>query len=210
MKAEEIIELALNSELKQLKIGQEPLTVLGYLNMGILEIHKRFNLIQQEAILTMVADKVSYFLDGTDTDVAIDLSRNSFLKVDEIYDYDGQLLLLNDEMTASSLSTPEYNVIDIPSVAATPTQALSIIYRATPNFLLSVKAVIPLPLQFTEALLCYIGYRAHGSLKTGDRQAPGDDKYYKKFVNSCNQIKADGMVVQDSLKCHKFDIRGFV
>jgi hypothetical protein len=210
MKVEEIIELAQNSELKQLKVGEEPLTVLGYVNMGILELHKRFNLIQHEAIINMVAEKTVYRLDGTDTDVIIDLSRNSFLKVDEVYDYESKKLPLNDKSIDTSLFTPEYNVIQIPVIALIPTKSLNVDYRATPNFLTNVKAYVPLPLQFVEALLCYIGYRAHGSIKAGDRQTPGDDRYYKKFVASCNQIKAEGLIVADTLKSHKFENRGFV
>ncbi len=204
----ELIALAQNAELKQLGIKDNPDAILGYINLGILEVHKRFNLIQQQAIITMVAGVNEYTLDVSDPNVNMNLRDNTFLMVDDAYDYDGCQLHINDETEVYSVFTPSYNLLEIPDNVLTPTANMNIIYRAAPAFLTVHTDVVPLPLQFFEALLHYVGYRGHASLR-GDIKAE-NNTHYQRFEASCNQIKADGLYNGDSLKSHKFEQRGFV
>ena len=208
MLVSEIIDLAQNAELKQLAVKSDPVAIRGYINMGILEIHKRFNLIQQQAIINMVDGVNEYMLDGNDVNVQMNLGNNSYLMIDEAYDYDGEQLYINDENEICSISTPAFNKVEVPDTVLTPTQSLNLIYRAAPAFLTADTDAIPLPPQFFEALLHYIGYRGHSSLR-GDREYE-NNTHYMRFENSCNQIKADGLYIDDSLKSHKFENRGFV
>lgn len=211
----EVIALAQGTELKQLNIKSDKAAILGFINLGILELHKRFNLVEKEAIITMVADKFNYLLDGTDADVAIDLSANSLLKITEVWnvetdaDTEDYLLALNEDFNLYSVNTPEYSTIKIPDKVLVPAETLRVVYRASPNFLLHEKATIPLQPQFLEALLSYIGFKGHDGLRSTDK-APSNNPHYKRFENSCSRVKSQSLHLDDNLASQKFENRGFV
>lgn len=205
----EVITLAQGTELKQLAIKDDKELIRGFINMGILELHKRFNLIEREATVTLVDDKFSYLLDGDDTDVVIDLTVNELLKITEVWDAEDKLIALNEQFNLSSITTPDYSTIKIPKLILEAGEVLRVVYRASPNFLLHEKAAIPLPPQFLEALLSYIGYRGHDGLRSSDK-TPSHNPHYKRFENSCTRIKSESLHLADSLKANKFSDRGFV
>ena len=208
MIASEIIELAQNTELKQLGIKNSPEVVLNYINLGILEIHKKFSLIQQEAIITVENGTTIYTLNALDSNVSIDLSNVEFLVVDAVYNEDGDKLDINDEEKEESVTTPSFNVVEIPASDIFDNKQLSVIYRATPKFLTSVDNVVNLPIQFLEPLLKYIEYKAKSSLSA--TPATETTAYYNKFLNACNEVELKSLITSDSLNCTKFNQRGFV
>jgi hypothetical protein len=210
MIASEAIDIVAESELKQLKVKDDKKAILGFLNLGILEIYKRFVLWQAEAIITMVAGVYEYKLDGTDPNVAIDLSDHLFLHLDEVYDDDGTSMSINDESDPMGVATPRWNVVEIPPIGITAGVELSLIYRAAPKFLLHEKQDIPVPPQLWEALFHYVGYRGHAGTKGQDNQTTENNAHYKRFEASCNRVKVEGLFTEDSLNSNKFDNSCFV
>lgn len=208
MIAGDVINLAKNSELKQLSVAKDTDAVLGYMNLGILEIHKRFPLIQSEAVITMVDGKYSYLLDGTDSDVAIDLSKNSLLMIDEAYNSVNTPLGVNNEEDFFSVTTPEYNLVEIPEDLLIVGDTISLIYRASPNFIPDEFSNVPLPPQFLEGLIHYIGYRGHASVRSDAKFE--NNTHYMRFEKSMNTIQEKGLFAEDSLASNKFDSRGFI
>jgi hypothetical protein len=206
----EAIDLLQESELKQLKVKDNKVAILGYINMGILELYKRFVLWQAEAVLTMTTDKYLYSLDGTDPDVAMDLSDHYFLQVDEVWDEDGDGLSINDESDPLGVATPKFNQIEIPPIGWTLDAQLSMVYRAAPKFLAHEKEEVPLPPQFFEALFHYVGFRGHAGVKDVDPNRNNSNPHYKRFERSCDRIKMEGLYTEDSLNSSKFENRGFV
>lgn len=208
MIVDEIISLAQNSELKQLAVKDEPAAIRGYLNLAILEIHKRFALLQQKAVINMVTGINEYLLDNNDINVELNLKGNQYLTVDEVYDAEGNWVAINREKDPDSVKTPAHNIIEIPDTILVPGESLHLVYRAAPAFLVHGSDTIPLPPQFVEPLLNYIGYRGHGSLQGGKQFE--NNTHYMRFENSCNQIKASGLFIGNSLDTNKFENRGFV
>lgn len=209
MNVSEAIDLLRESELKQLKMKDDKVAIRGAINMGILEIHKRFVLWQAEALITMADGVFEYALDGTDTNVTIDLSDHQFLHLDEVFDDDGENMSINDESDPLGVATPRWNVVEIPPVGITAGVELSLIYRAAPKFLTHEKQEIPLPPQFFEALFHYVGFRGHAGTK-GTEQNTENNTHYKRFERSCDRVKLEGLYTEDSLNSSKFDDRGFV
>lgn len=205
MNISEAIDLLRESELKQLKVKDDKKAVLGFINMGILEIYKRFVLWQAEAVITMADGVYEYKLDGTDVNVTIDLSDHTFLQLDEVYDDDGESMSINDESDPMGVATPRWNVVEIPPIGITVGVELSLIYRASPIFLIHEKQDIPLPPQFLEALFHYVGYRGHGSVKSNERNDAANNTHYKRFERSCERIKLEGLYTEDSMNSSKFD-----
>ena len=202
----EAIDLVKEAELKQLAVRDNKPAIIGYINMGILEIHKRFVLWQAEAVVTMVDGTTLYKLDGVDPNVVIDLSEHDLLMIDEVYEETGELMSLNNEYDPYGAATPRFNHVEV--VEPVDAGKLSIIYRATPKFLTHEKAEIPLPPQFFEPLFHYIGYRGHGSLKGDDKSE--NNTHYRRFERSCDRIKFEGLFTEDSLESTNFEVRGFV
>ena len=201
----EAIDLLKKNELKQLAIKDDKPGIIGLINLAVLEVHKRFVLWEAEATINMVADVLTYKLDGVDANVDIDLSDHDVLLIQEIYYEDGTVAPLNDENDGSSVATPRYHEIEL--VESVPTEVMYVIYRASPKFMTNEKQTINLPPQFWEAMFFYVGFKAHGSIKTeGPSTSYG---YYKQFERSLAVIKEEGLFAQDSMKCHKFEDRGY-
>jgi len=98
MLASQAITRLRNTELKQLSITSvTDAAVLEYINEAILELHKRFNIWQDQAIITHATAVTSYVLDGVDGNVAIDLSDKQLIHITDATDYLGDEMTINDE-----------------------------------------------------------------------------------------------------------------
>ena len=65
MTIRQVIDLAKTSELANLSIGNKDEVVLGYINLGMIELYKRFNLRVEEWIITL-EDNVDIYTTPSD------------------------------------------------------------------------------------------------------------------------------------------------
>lgn len=208
MKIEDLISLAQTSELAQLAVKNDPVTIRNFINMGILEIHKRFSLLQQIANLTMASGVDTYTLADSDANVSMNLNGNQYLILEEILDFDQNSIPINKTNVSYSIKNPSYNVIVIPNEILEPGEVLNITYRAAPSFLTNVADAVPLPPQFFEPLLHYVGYKGHGSIQGGKQFE--NNTHYQRFDKSCDLIKTTGLYTDVSLESNKFINSGYV
>jgi len=206
MTAQDVINLAKYSELKQLAVKDDDLAVLSYLNLGVLELYKRFPLEEAEAIITLRDGKTLYSLDGIDPDVSMDINKE-LLVIAGVYTTikEGNKIkviemTINDEDDMSGVDTPSFNTVEIPAVKTGA--VISVIYRVTPKFLTALTDTLPLPPQLLEALLNYIGYRGHGAVN-GSANAE-DQSYAIRFENSCKRVLLEGLITTEDLVSKKF------
>lgn len=192
-----------NTELKQLKVKDDTAVVLEYLNEAILELHKRFNIWQDEAIVTHADAVTRYVLDGVDVNVAIDLSDKILVVISEAYDYDGAELSLNDEDDQYGAVTPQYNVLEFPEDGLAVGEEFDIIFRASPIDMVADTEAIVLPPTLFEAMYFYVGFRAHVSQKGNKELENGT--HYQRYIDACNRAEAQGMIVAESVVPHKFE-----
>ena len=205
MLASTVIALAKKSELNQLAVKNDDVAILGFINLGMLELYKRFPLKQEEAIITLQTGTSYYALDGTDANVSMESSAD-FLIVSECWDEQGGVVTINDETDPLGISTPSWNIVEVPNVAQD--EKLAIIYRSAPAFITKVTTDILLPPQLLEALLHYIGYRGHSTI-TADVKSE-NNTHYMRFDASCEKAQESGMILIDDLLSSKFEDRGFV
>lgn len=191
------------TELKQLKVKEDDTTIMGYLNEAVLELHKRFNLWQDEAIITHADAVTLYKLDGIDANVTIDLSDKKLLLIAEAYDYTGWPLSLNDEDDQYGAVTPKYNWVEFPEDGLVVGEDFSFIFRAAPLLLTAVGDVIDIPPVLEEAMYFYVGFRAHVSQKGNKELENGT--HQQRFADSCNRVEAQGLIVAESTVAHKFN-----
>jgi hypothetical protein len=219
MTANEVIALARAGELRQLStaIKDDTTTLIGFINLGMLELYKRFVLRTDEAIITLVDGKVVYSLDGTDTDVEMGDGDFMYLisaygesdKIDD-YTFDDKILPINEEDNIFSINTISYNKIQIPLI--TEGAFISIIYASKPTKVTSANldTELDIPDQFVKPLLHYLGYEAHGSMD-GNVQDE-NNAHYLRFEASCNKLRELGIgIAPDDISMgSRIRIRGFI
>lgn len=205
MLVSQIMSLAISTELKQLAVKKDSVAVISFINLGVLELHKRFTLLESEAIITLQTGKTSYSLDGSDSSVSITNPEN-LLIITDCYDEQGEPVIINDERNPLGIMTPSYNTVEVPNVVQD--EKLSIIYRAYSGFVNSETDNIPLPPQLLEPLLHYIGYRGNSTVTVGIKEE--NNSHYIRFDQSCKRIIEQGLHIADDLESYTFDQRGFV
>lgn len=203
MLASEAISRLQQTELKQLSgTSLTTAVVLEYLNEAILELHKRFNIWQDEAIITHATAKTSYTLDGTDGDVVMDLSDKILIVITDAIDYLGVEQNLNDEDDDFGVVTPKYNIVEYALEELVVGEDFSILFRASPIDMSADTEEIDLPPTLFEAMYFYVGFRAHVSQKgTKDTE---NSNHFARFINACDRVESKGLVVAESLIAHKF------
>jgi len=203
MLASKAITRLQETELKQLS-GTSLTTpvILEYLNEAILELHKRFNIWQDDAVITHVIDKTTYLLDGTDGDVTIDLSDKQLILVTDAIDFEGVEQNLNDEDDAFGVVTPKYNILEYDLEELVPGEDFSILFRAAPLDMTADTEEIDLPPTLFEAMYFYVGFRAHVSQK-GTKELE-NQTHFARYLDACNRVEAKGLIVAETTVAHKF------
>ena len=202
--------MAKAGELKNLVLDTD--TILAALNLGIIELYKRFPLRVEEAIVTL-GNKEYYKMDGTDPDVDMPTDApymwivRAYGEVPMDCDVSVNELPINDEDNILSINTVNWCTIQVP--ASIDNETISLIYVAAPVLLTAVdlNKTLPIPPQLYEALLHYVGYRAHGALD-GNIQAE-NSTHYQRFEASCQRAKESGMYTTDSMEMDR-NMKGFV
>ena len=214
MTVQETIELAKKNKLKNSNIVNDTEAILAALNLGLLELYKRFPLRIDEAIVRLRAAKTEYKVDGTDADVSMPTGSQfmwivaAYQEVKDIVDETKVLtaqIPVNEEENPLSIQTVAWNAVQIPTVS--DGAYVSLIYAAAPVLIHidELDTVLPLPPQMIDPLLEYICYQANGML---DAEID-TDKYYQRFEASCNRIELRGMLTSDDLDMVDRKMKGF-
>lgn len=214
MTVREIITLAQTGELLQLSptIRDSDTVVTSFINLGLVEIYKRFILRTDEAILTLKDGKTIYKLNGTDTTTVnidgidipcVQMGDSKYMYMISAYgpglnegDYTENdiILPINEEDNPLSINTISYNEVQVPLV--TEGSEISIIYASQPNKV-DMNVVdwdtleVDVPDQFTEALLHYVGYRGQGAMDANIQAE--SNTHYMRFEAACNTIRELGV-----------------
>lgn len=214
MTVQNAIDLAASTKLKNIAVAKDTAAVLGYLNLGITELYKRFPLRVDEAIVTLKDNKTEYKVDGTDADVSMPADSqfmwlvSAYQEVEdtETTEFDTVLMPVNEEDNPMSLQTVAWNTVQIPlSITGA---YVSLIYVATPVYYTmgDLAEQLPLPPQMVEPLLEYIAYQAKSSIGTVQDTALA----YQEFEASCSRVEMRGMITSDDLEMLGRDLKGFV
>ena len=205
MTVKQVIDLAKASELVGLPAASKDETVLGFINLGVLELYKRFTLSVEEWIIAL-EDGQSYYTAPEDFMWIIaaygEVGSDSVEQVN--------ILPVNEEDNPLSINTVGWNKIQVPlSVTGA---YVSIIYAATPEKWYTeadMDAVINMPPQMIDALLAYIGWKANSSI-SAEGQGEGS-VWYQRFEASCNNVLVKGFTNNnDMFMNHRISMRGFV
>jgi len=206
-------------------VGDYP-RIIANVNLGMIELHKRFNLKVREVPLQLY-DQITMYNLHTDyaesnteslqpikyiTDGAlVHPFSDDILLITHVYNEIGEELPLNDLDEDYSVFTPTPITLQVPD--SSNENALAIVYRAQPvkipmDTADATSVEIELPDQFTEALLAYVAWRIFAPLNVGERAEA--NSYYAKFESAVALIKDLGMLNIDNNANQKFGDNGWL
>lgn len=204
MLVSDVIDLAVQTELKNTAVVDDIPTMLSYLNLGMISLYTKFDLSTKEHIIEL--------LDGVDIyDMPAD-----FMWLVAAYDEvpeDSQdvtsIISVNEEDNPASINTVTWNQIQVP---VTVTGAyISIIYKDSPPYYTeaTMGQDIAIPVQLVEALLAYMAYKEYSSVKSDIQDE--NNVYLQRYEALCNRILTLGAFTSDDMKMtNRKDSRGFV
>ena len=200
----QIIDLAKNGELNGLNVGSKPEVLVGYMNLGVLELYKRFQLKVEEYVIELQNNVDIYTMP---TNYMWMLAAYGEVPIDSVENVN--ILPINEEDNPLSINTVGWNKVQVPvSVGGA---YISIIYVASPSTYTvnELNVEVDIPAQMIEALLAYMGYRANSAIDTGVQTE--DSIYYQRFEASCEKLRQFGMFNSDDMFMNKrIALRGFV
>lgn len=184
MNVGEIINFARYGELRQLAVKDDNNALLTYVNQALIELYKRFNLsIKIEVVRTLPVTKV-YMLRSKDINQVLD-----------VFDADNKKL-----RTKKTTADMDYDYTQInynTYLFRDPKEEdVMFFYKAAPSLVSALGDDISIPYDMLEAMLNYIAYKAHSTLRTVSTDERFQDvSYYKKFEASCKELELRGYVV---------------
>lgn len=214
MKLSFILEQARSGELAGLStVDKTDEKVVSYINLALIALYNRFQLATEEAIITLRPDipKNVYTLNSTDADVRVagqPMTDDEFMSIIAAYEDNGAEIPVNDDANPYSIFTVSYNQVQVPLLV--DNGYISIVYRKNPKLVTSTVGTtdVPLPMQFLEPLLHYVGYRAHGAVD-GNVNAE-NNTHYTRYITSCNILESTGVLTADDTISAPIRTKGYV
>ena len=207
MRLRDIYNILVNTELKQIVVGESEDQVISLMNLGLIEIYGKFNILQEEQIVAVNVGQTRYRLQDNSQRVLQVYYRDTIKN--PLTGHDGFTEVpINDINCDESIFTPQPYVLHIPNPEAG--RIYSIMQTVTPPFLTkeNIDSVdIIFPPQFLEPFVNYVAYRAYKSMN-GDQQTE-IGTHYQAYMMSCNEVYKKGFVNYSMLTNIKSDERGF-
>lgn len=180
----DIIEHAQQGELKQLSLKNSTDTVISYINLGLVELYKRFNLsVKTEVIYTYPEIKI------------YNLQNKDINQILIIYNSKGE------KLSSKHLSeyTENYDVTQLSYNSflfrEPKEEEIMFLYKASPEFVSSEEDEVKIPVDMLSALLNYIGYKGQMTMnKQNNLQAPLVN-FYNLFEKECKDLEQRGYSV---------------
>ena len=202
MTVRQIADLAKNSELNGIALANRDEAVIGLMNLGILELHKRFQLKVEEYVITLVDGQDIYSMPNDYMWIVAAYGEVDIRSTETVNE-----LPINEEDNPLSINTVGWNKVQVPvSVAGA---YVSIIYVAKPETYVMGDDEVDLPPQMIDALLAFIGYKANAAIDSGVQTE--DSAWYQRFEHACDKLREYGMLNGDDMYMNKrLSTRGFV
>lgn len=224
MYIQQVVRMARSGELQNLGLQEDESVVADYINLGLIELYKRFPIKTEEVVITIGESGDNYEMINDSTYRMPDNFMYLVAAYGEIDDGSDQLvdvLPINEEDNMYSINTISWDTVQIPT--ATIGARISLIYIASPDLIsyddstgnwtigstTAADVKVPLPPQMIEALLHYVGYRGHASVN-GEINSE-NSTHYTRFEASCARIEQLGLFTQDDMSTDvRYGIRGMV
>lgn len=193
--AREVMDVAKNSFLANLSLKDKDNVVLSFVNLGVSELFRRFNLsIKVETVITN-PNLALYELRNPDVSLLLG-----------VYDKSGKELMQTDILGGKH----DYKLVNYKSfLLRNPRDGmLFAVYKASPTKLTSTDEVVPLPDSMMDALLTYIAYIGHSTINKDNILE--SSAYTKRFDQACNELENQGYRIPLNNETIDLRLRGFI
>jgi len=207
MRLKELFDILKNTELKQIIIGEDDQQVLDLLNLSLIEVYGKFNILQEEQIIVIEEGRTRYRLQDNSQRVLQvyyrDIKKNPLMGEDAFIE-----IPINDINCEESVFTPQPYVLHIPNPDAG--RIYSVMQTVVPPYLTkeNIDTVdFLIPPQYIDPIMNYAGYRGYKSMNGDENSEIGS--HYRAYMQSCNEVYKKGMVNYSMLTNTKLTERGF-
>ena len=200
-----VVDAARYSELSSVALKDNNAAIISFINLGMLELYKRFPLSFNEYTIDVTDGAVMYSL-PSDYLYVLGVYENvaTTTNPDNIKE-----LVINDNGNQDAVFFPNHKTIQVPVVEGRI--AVSVIYVTKPQSytINDLNEELDLPESLIDCLLHYIGYKAHLGVR-GDGQAE-NNAHYLRFERSCDKARELGVAnqVESWRMAARFTDRGF-
>ncbi len=204
MRLREIVDMLKSVELKQIIVGEQDDQIIALLNMAIIDVYSRLNILQEEQIIMLKKNRTRYNLIETSQKI-LSVYRG------EVGKEGGELdqIAINDNNDPDSVFTPAPYILYVPIF--TQKTYLSVVQVVIPPFITSKNIDtldLIVPPQLMECITNYVGYRAYISMN-GHEQQSDAQSYYNRYLRAINDVLQRGAVHPTILTNKKLTERGF-
>lgn len=214
------------------------LKVSQLINLGIVEIYKRFKFLENELNLHVTPETTKYYL-RTDRVAAIDLMSDALyiedatgvdgflniIKVTSVYDTSGVEISVNNSRNKVNISDSNIfiptivqlapDILQITNLASA--QVLNIVYQSYPNKIPVTTYVDPtnylldIPDFIVEPLISFIAAKTFKPMGANDSTANADKSasYEQQYELGCQKIGMYGLDIQDTAERETFASKGW-
>ena len=132
MRLKEIYDILVNTELKQIIVGEDESQVISLMNLALIEVYGKFAILQEEQIITVEEGKTRYRLQDNSQKVLQVYMRNL---TDSPLDGEDSFceVPINDLNSKESIFTPQPYVFHVPNPVAG--RVYSVINLVTPPYI---------------------------------------------------------------------------
>lgn len=171
------------SELHSASVKDKTDVIVTFINLGMLELYKRFPIKIEEYIVNLVTGTVNYSTPSNfmyATDAFMEAPADS----DEVY----VPISINEEDDPYSIFFNSWNKIQVPG--SITGSYISIVYVAKPAYVTLAQAEdgvteLDLPDTLVDCLLSYIGWKGHLSIKSDSKST--NNAHWARFERSCDK-----------------------
>lgn len=220
LKLEDLFTLLTAGELSNVSLGRDNTgkileseypKLIGCINLGLVELCKRFRLLENELLLHVTPDIALYQLrddnildqDSGYIELLSGQRGVNIIEVTGIFDAAGSELTMNNRHAKPAVVQAATDTLRFSGL--TTAAAYNVVYQAYPDKLVPEDAfradscLIPVPDAITEALLAYVTYRiyktagVHNSTANVDKSAA----YQQQYELACQKIELLGLGIQN-------------
>ena len=178
---------------------------VNYVNLANLAVHKRFNLLKKNFELDNPTDGEEYTLPST---FLAPIHAYYTVDSDPVTIRDSYVNLVSSVDTAVSILIPEPFKAVIKGTDSESRSQIILQYAAAPTKVTLAGHNLEISEVYTEPLLNYAAYRAHGAI-SGDMKDE-NNTYYLRYEASCKQIVTSGLSNNEIEYNSKLEDSGFV
>lgn len=201
MRLQEIVDILKTTELKQIVIGENDAQIISLLNLALIDVYARLNILQEEQIVRLEAGKTRYQMQDNSQRI---LQIYGKPKNQDEYEE----IPINDIKDERSVFTPQPFVLHVP--IPEDGKVLSVMHSVSPPYVTTQNITtldFIVPPQLMEPIVNYVGYRAYKSMDGSEQTEMAT--HYKAYINSIKETQKLGLVHQSIMTNTKTKDRGF-